>query len=66
MQLAVSAPPPDTYVFGPTRVHTPNGISIGSAVFAGPPQMDGHVTPFLAFGTPSIFWNGCRLLQFIE
>jgi len=24
MQLAVSAPPPDTYVFGPTRVHTPN------------------------------------------
>jgi len=28
--------------------------------------MDGHVTPFLAFGTPSIFWNGCRLLQFIE
>ena len=24
----------NTYLLGPTRVHTPNGMSIGSAVFA--------------------------------
>jgi len=27
--------PPNTWFLGPTRVHTPNGISIGSAVFVG-------------------------------
>ena len=26
---------PNTWFLGPTRVHTPNGISIGSAVFVG-------------------------------
>jgi len=28
-----SEPPPNTWFLGPTRVHAPNGISIGSAVF---------------------------------
>jgi len=30
-----SGPPSNTWFLGPTRVHNPNGISIGSAVFAG-------------------------------
>ena len=30
-----SGPPSNTWFFGPTRVHNPNRISIGSAVFAG-------------------------------
>ena len=28
---------------GPSGVHTPNGISVGSGVFAGPPNMDGSI-----------------------
>ena len=28
-------PPSNTWFLGPTRIHTPNGTSIGSAVFAG-------------------------------
>jgi len=32
--------PSNTYVLGPTRVHIPNGISIGSAVFAGLSSVD--------------------------
>jgi len=34
LPLHVSGPPPNTWFLGPTRVHNPNGISIGSAVFA--------------------------------
>ena len=30
-----SGPPSNTWFLGPTQVHNPNGISIGSAVFAG-------------------------------
>ena len=30
-----SVPPPNTWFLGPTRVHAPNGTSIGSVVFAG-------------------------------
>jgi len=33
--LGGSGPPSNAWFFGPTRVHNPNGISIGSAVFAG-------------------------------
>jgi len=33
----------NTWFIGPTRVHTLNGISIGSAVFAGLPNMDGSI-----------------------
>jgi len=29
-----SGPPSRTWFYGPTRVHSPNGISIGSAIFA--------------------------------
>jgi len=41
-----SVHPANTWFFGPTqvtRVHTPNGISVGSAVFAGLPDIDGSV-----------------------
>jgi len=38
-----SGPPFNTWFFGPTQVHIPNGISIGSAVFAGPPNMDSSI-----------------------
>jgi len=34
-QVAAVCTPPNTCFLGPTRVHDPNGISIGSAVFAG-------------------------------
>ena len=30
-------------VHGPTRIHTQNAISTASAVFAGPPNMDGSI-----------------------
>ena len=33
-QVAPVCTPPDTCFLGPTRVHNPNCISIGSAVFA--------------------------------
>jgi len=32
-QLAPVCTPPNTYFFGPTRVHIPNDILIGSAIF---------------------------------
>ena len=31
---SASGPPSNTCFFGPTRVHNPNGITIGSAIFA--------------------------------
>ena len=31
-----SGPPSNTWFLGPIRVHNPKGISMGSAVFAGP------------------------------
>jgi len=34
-QVALMCTPSNTWLLGPTRVHIPNGISIGSAVFAG-------------------------------
>ena len=34
-RLRQCAPPTNTWFLGPTRVHNPDGISIGSAVFAG-------------------------------
>jgi len=34
---------PNTWFLGPKRVHAQNGKSIGSAVFAGPPNMDGSI-----------------------
>jgi len=33
--LGDSDPPPNTWFLGPTEVHSPNGTSIGSAVFVG-------------------------------
>jgi len=36
-------PPSNTWFRGPTRVLNPNGISIGSAVFAGPPNMGSSI-----------------------
>jgi len=33
----------NAWFLGPTRVHTPNGISIGSAVFAGSPIKNGSI-----------------------
>ena len=35
LPMGGSGPPSNTWFLGPTRVHNPNGISIGSAVFAG-------------------------------
>ena len=34
-----SGPPSNTWFLGPTRVHLPNGISIGSAVLQGSPSL---------------------------
>jgi len=31
--VGISDPPPNTWFFGPRRIHSPNGISIGSNVF---------------------------------
>ena len=41
-----SGPPsrPNTWFLGPTRVQNPNGISIGSAVFAGSRSWTDHAT----------------------
>jgi len=62
-QMAPVRMPSNTCFLGPTRVYTPNGISISSAVFAGPPYMQGsivfgklrqcaaHVTP-ASLGSP--------------
>jgi len=36
-------PQSNTRFLGPTRVHIPNGILIGSAIFAGLPNMDSSV-----------------------
>ena len=38
-----SATPSNIWLLGHTRVQIPNGISIGSAVFAGPPNMDDSI-----------------------
>jgi len=35
LHIAGCEPPSDTWFVSPTQVHNPNGISIGSAVFAG-------------------------------
>ena len=52
--------PSNTWFPGPTRVHMPNGISIGSAVFAWPPNMDGSVifTRLRHCASPCNSWVG--------
>ena len=52
-----SGPPSNTWLLGPTRVLNPNGISIGSAVFAGLTSVTdraldrptGHATPSVSY-----------------
>jgi len=49
-----SGPPSNTWFLGPTRVHIPDGISIGSAVFPGlmvvTDRPTDHATPSVAIG----------------
>jgi len=43
-QVVSVCTPPNTCFLGPTRVHNPYGISIGSAVFAGFPTVTDRQT----------------------
>jgi len=81
LPLKGSAPPCNTWFLGPIRVTTPNGISIGSAVFAGltnvtnrptdqqtQPAID-HATPCVATGCYRKTWcslNSHLIIRTIE
>jgi len=58
-QVASGEPPSNTCFLGPTRVHNPNGISIGSAIFAGHTivtdrQAHHHAAPSVTTGRTSV------------
>ena len=50
LHMGKSGPPSSTCFLGHTRVHNPNGILAGSAVFAGLTIITDHFTPSVTIG----------------
>ena len=72
-QVAPMCTPSNTCLLGPSRVHIPNGISIGSAVFAGltillwqTDRPTDHATPTVTIGsTYVVLWCVLKLYDMI-